>query len=319
MSKTIWQKELQQSITSIRQLTDVLEVTLPFDINQHFPIKSTPLYTSLIEKSNPYDPLLLQIICPKTEPNPVFNESPLQEEKFSNVPGLIHKYPSRVLLILSSHCFIHCQYCFRQHFPYHNHQLSPEHWSAAQTMIKSDTSINEVILSGGDPLSVGTKYLKKIIFDIEKIPHIHTLRFHTRILSVLPARADEELMSVLKSTRLNIVIVTHINHPHEICDENQKTFLRLSKIATLLNQSVLLKHVNDDANTLAMLSQKLFSCKIMPYYLHYLDPVKSAEFYHIDLNDALHLVNQLKTMLSGYLVPRFVKEEPGKLSKSVIT
>ncbi|MDA9832321.1 KamA family radical SAM protein [Gammaproteobacteria bacterium] len=319
MSKTIWQKELQQSITSVKKLTDLLEVTLPFEVNEHFPIKVTPLYASLIEKSNPHDPLLLQIVCPKAPPKPFFHESPLKEEDFSSVPGLIHKYPSRVLLLISTHCFIHCQYCFRQHFPYQEHQISPVHWQNIQSYIQNDPSIDEVILSGGDPFSLGTPYLKKVMADIEKIKHIKTIRFHTRILSVLPGRADEALINALTSTRLNIVIVTHINHANELCDENQQAFSRLSQVATLLNQSVLLKHINDNPQTLAALSHKLFSHHIMPYYLHHMDPVKHAEFYHINLDDSLHIVNVLKTRLSGYLMPKFVQEQPGKLSKTVIT
>ncbi|MBM4211504.1 MAG: KamA family radical SAM protein [Gammaproteobacteria bacterium] len=319
MSKTIWQKELQESITSIEQLTEALKVVLPFKINQHFPIKATPLYVSLIEKSNPFDPLLLQIICPSTQPLPSFTESPLKEENFSNIPGLIHKYHSRVLILLSTHCFIHCQYCFRQHFPYQDHSLSSENWDKIIEYIKNNQNIDEVILSGGDPLSVGSKYLQKIIKDIETIPHVKTLRFHTRILSVLPARLDDELFNILKSTLLNVVIVTHINHPNEICEENRAVFQSLANVATLLNQSVLLKHINDNAKTLAQLSHALFSCKIIPYYLHFLDPVKGSEFYHLSPETALAIVSDLKSLLSGYLMPRFVKEEPGKQSKTVMT
>ena len=321
MSTTIWQKELLQSTRSIQELTQHLDIDLPFRIHDHFPIKVTPLYLSLITKKNPYDPLLLQVISPHVNAQQElhFTESPLSEKDFTPIPGLIHKYENRLLLLLTSQCMIHCQYCFRQHFPYLENQINPENLEKILAYIQERPNINEIILSGGDPLLAKNNYIERVLSRLSQIKHISTIRIHSRVISILPKRIDKQLSDILKSCSKKIVIVNHINHPNELCAQNIETFQELAENHTLLNQSVLLNHVNNDPEVLAKLSQKLFSARIIPYYLHLLDPVIGAEFYALPNQDALRIYQKLQAILPGYLVPKLVREIPGKKNKTLIS
>jgi EF-P beta-lysylation protein EpmB len=242
-----------------------------------------------------------------TQNQPGFSLSPLGDEDNSPVAGLIHKYPNRVLLITSRVCAIHCQYCFRQNFDYSGHDAM-SNWLAIEDYIRSHQSINEVILSGGDPLSLSDEKLAQLIRNIENIEHIKILRVHSRSMVVTPSRITDKLVKLLTKTALKVVLVTHINHANEVSEVFIQNIGNFTNI-TLLNQSVLLKGVNDDLGTLERLSLKLFDIGILPYYLHMLDKVKGAEHFLISDERAIQLHQDLKSSLSGYLVPKLVRDE----------
>ena len=276
--------------------------------DQHFPIKIPLEFANLIDKNNPFDPLLKQVIPFKNaQSHPGFSLSPLGDEGNAPVAGLIHKYPNRVLLITSRVCAIHCQYCFRQNFDYSGHDAI-SNWLAIEDYIRSHRLIDEVILSGGDPLSLSDEKLQDLIDKIQCIDHIKTLRIHSRSMVVTPSRITDHLVGVLNNTKLNVVIVLHANHVNELSNEFANAIQKLVKI-TLLNQSVLLKGVNDSISVLSELSLRLFDLGILPYYLHMLDKVSGAEHFLISDKRAIQLHQGLKKNLSGYLVPKLVRDE----------
>ncbi len=281
--------------------------------DQAFPIKIPLEFAQLIDKANPNDPLLKQVLpsakieTPKGQTPPGFSIAPLEDEKNMPVAGLIHKYPNRVLLIASRVCAIHCQYCFRQNFNYTAHDAI-SNYPAIEKYIQAHPQINEVILSGGDPLSLSDEKLRQLIQKIENIPHIKNLRLHTRSAVATPSRITPELINTLTQSKLNVVLVTHINHVNELSSDFAQAIGKLNNI-TLLNQSVLLKRVNDDAPTLVALSMGLFALGILPYYLHLLDKVNGTQDFLVEEKSAQQIHQALQKQLSGYLVPRLVRDE----------
>lgn len=281
--------------------------------DQTFPIKIPLEFARLIDKKNPDDPLLKQVIpsakieIPKGQISLGFSINPLEDEKNAPIAGLIHKYPNRVLLIASRVCAIHCQYCFRQNFNYTEHDAI-SNYPAIETYIQSHPRINEVILSGGDPLSLSDAKLAQLIQNIEKIPHIKNLRIHTRSIVVTPSRITQKLIKTLTQSKLNMVLVTHVNHVNELSGDFAQAIGKLSNI-TLLNQSVLLKGVNDNVSALNALCLGLFELGILPYYLHLLDKVTGTQDFLVSDENAQKLHKALQKQLSGYLVPRLVRDE----------
>ncbi|MDC9714702.1 MAG: KamA family radical SAM protein [Gammaproteobacteria bacterium] len=278
--------------------------------DQNFPLKIPLEFASLIDKDDPNDPLLKQVISaetPKRCIKPGFSIEPLGDGDNAPVAGLIHKYPNRVLLIASRVCAIHCQYCFRQNFNYSEHDAI-SNWQAIEGYIRTHPHINEVILSGGDPLSLSDEKLQVLMNGIADISHIDTLRLHTRSAVATPSRITTELVKILNETRLSVVLVTHVNHANELSDEFAKAIQQLGKV-TLLNQSVLLRGVNDSVSVLSALSLRLFELGILPYYLHLLDKVSGSEHFLVSDKSAVKLHKELGKKLSGYLVPRLVRDE----------
>jgi EF-P beta-lysylation protein EpmB len=301
-----WQHNTRSTLKGASSCNDFFQSDQFKD--QHFPIKIPLEFANLIDKNNPDDPLLKQVIPFGNIQNQAeFSLSPLGDEDNAPVAGLIHKYPNRVLLITSRVCAIHCQYCFRQNFDYSDHDAM-SNWIAIEDYIRSHQSINEVILSGGDPLSLSDEKLAKLIRNIENIEHIKILRIHSRSIVVTPSRITDKLVKLLDKTALKVVLVTHINHANEVSEVFIQNIGNFTNI-TLLNQSVLLKGVNDDLSTLERLSLKLFDIGILPYYLHMLDKVKGAEHFLISDERAIQLHQDLKNSLSGYLVPKLVRDE----------
>ncbi len=301
-----WQHNTRNTLKGASSCNDFFQSNQFQD--QHFPIKIPLEFANLIDKNNPNDPLLKQVINAQAGlENSEFSLSPLADESNAPVAGLIHKYPNRVLLITSRVCAIHCQYCFRQNFDYAGHD-AVSNWLAIEDYIRSHQSINEVILSGGDPLSLSDEKLEKLIKNIENIQHIKLLRIHSRSVVVTPSRITNKLIKLLNKTSLKVVLVTHINHENEISEAFVKNIEKFVNV-TLLNQSVLLAGVNDDQNTLKQLSLKLFDAGILPYYLHMLDKVKGAEHFLVSDEHAVKLHDDLKKNLSGYLVPKLVRDE----------
>jgi len=280
-----------------------------------FPIKIPLEFADKIEVGNPLDPLLLQVLPSTSQAQEGFSDSPLEDEKYSPMRGVVHKYPSRVLLIASQVCAIHCQYCFRQNFNYEEHDILAN-WRQIGQYLQANTGVNEVILSGGDPLTLSDGKIEKIVKSVEGVEHIKTLRIHSRTAVVIPNRITEQLSEILIKTRLKVVMVFHINHPREISADFIDQVKKL-QFLTLLNQSVLLKGVNDNANVLGALSHKLFASSIMPYYLHLLDRVSGSEHFLISDTKAKEIYRELQNNLSGYLLPKLVRDEGGE-SKSLV-
>ena len=312
-----WQELIKNAISDVSLLLETLE--LPHQ--QHyseFPIKVPAPFLHRMKRANPKDPLLLQVLSQAQEmvTAPGFVDLPLEESEFSPLPGLIQKYQSRALIIVSGACAIHCRYCFRRHFPYDSFQPDSQQWSMLLNHIAKDESIEEVILSGGDPLMISDRRLAWIFNELSQIDHLKTIRLHTRLPVVVPQRITPPLLALMESSRLNLVLVNHINHANEIDEAVIEAMRQLkSSGVTLLNQSVLLKQVNDSAPALVNLSKALFQAHILPYYLHLLDPVNGSAHFEVKKNVALELMEELRKLLPGYLVPKLAQEIPGAASK----
>ncbi|MFL0810427.1 MAG: EF-P beta-lysylation protein EpmB [Agarilytica sp.] len=321
-----WQEELATLVKEPETLFELLELPethLSAAKHAHalFPLRSTRAYLSRIKPGDLNDPLLKQILpmgleCHEQEG---FVTDPLHEAEQNPVPGLIHKYQGRVLLISSHQCAINCRYCFRRHFDYQGQRHDKDAWQHSLDYIANDNSISEAILSGGDPLSISDKALNAQISDLAQIPHLKRLRVHSRLPIVAPSRITPELLRMLSESRLHSVLVIHCNHPQEIDQEVRDALCCVRENGiTLLNQSVLLKGINDDANTLEQLSETLFECGVLPYYLHLVDKVSGVAHFHVNEDKARSLHKALLATLPGYLVPKLVKELPHAPSKTPI-
>ena len=319
-----WQRILAQGFTSVNELLQFL--SLPVEMGsmiaeQQFKTRVPRGFAARMQPGNPRDPLLLQVLAVHEELKQVENyvTDPLAEAFVNPLQGLIHKYQGRVLLTLTGICAVNCRFCFRRHFPYQDNNPGRKGWEEAFNYIRQDKTIHEVILSGGDPLLATDPMLKELITALETIPHVHTLRFHTRIPVVLPERIDASFLTLLGATRLQKVMVLHSNHPQEIDETVRQACIKLRQVdCHLLNQTVLLKSINDDARILAKLSEALFHCGVLPYYLHLLDKVAGAWHFDLPLDEVKRIHLQLQSYLPGYLVPRLVSEVPGKAHKQLV-
>ncbi|MEY4685320.1 MAG: hypothetical protein RLZ25_1779 [Pseudomonadota bacterium] len=295
---------------------------------EHFPLAKTPFpflvtraFADRMIKSDPQDPLLLQVL-PKTEELDAkegFGPDPVSDLNALRSPGLLQKYPHRALVISTGACAIHCRYCFRRDFPYQEQQTSKSRWESTLEEIKSDDSLEEVILSGGDPLMLSNERLGEILQDLNAISHVQRIRIHTRIPIVLPARIDDGFIELITKSRLRIVVVIHCNHPNELDSSVNAALKRILLTgATLLNQSVLLRDINDSEFTLIALSKKLFEMNVIPYYLHALDRATGTHHFEVTLDQSKLLADRLRASLPGYLVPKLVQEVAGRDSKTPI-
>ncbi|PHQ78152.1 MAG: EF-P beta-lysylation protein EpmB [Coxiella sp. (in: Bacteria)] len=312
-----WQQHLKSAVTDTAELYDLLNLrqTVPL-VRSSFALRVPRPFIERMQKGNPNDPLLLQVQVRADELKqvPGYQQDPLAESSSNPIPGLLHKYQGRVLIMLTGSCAVNCRYCFRRHFPYADNS-GLAHWSRIIDYIKADPSINEVIFSGGDPLLVDDAKLSRLITDLEKIEHVTTLRIHTRTPVVIPQRITDALVSCLRETRLQSVVVLHINHANEIDATLQQKLRLLNEVATLLCQSVLLKGINDSVDALVQLSHRLFASSVLPYYLHQLDKTQGVHHFDVDEEVGINLVKALQARLPGYLVPRYVREVAGKASK----
>lgn len=277
-------------------------------------------FAQKMRPQDPTDPLLLQVLPRAQEAIqlPDFNNDPLQEASFNPVPGVVHKYQGRALLIAASHCAINCRYCFRRHYPYAEQKRARSQWQASLSYIEQQTDIQEIVLSGGDPLALTDSGLFDLISAIEQIAHIKRLRIHSRLPIVLPQRITLALCQRLEHSRLTCVMVVHANHANELAEDVAQAceLLRQHQVQ-LLNQSVLLAQVNDNLASLKGLSERLIELGVMPYYLHLPDRVAGTRHFFVSLERGQALVAQMQACMSGYLVPKLVREEPGKLSKTL--
>jgi EF-P beta-lysylation protein EpmB len=323
-SMACWQKILAQGFDSAVELLEFLNLpnTLAEPLAEKtFATRVPRSFAERMQPGNPRDPLLLQVLAMGAELDVVdgYIPDPLNESIVNPIPGLIHKYRSRVLLTLTGACAINCRYCFRRHFPYSANNPGRNGWDAAMDYIRRDSLINEVILSGGDPLLAKDAVLRALFENLLTINHVKTIRVHTRIPIVLPERIDAGLLACLADTPLNKVIVLHCNHPQELNTQTTAVFRGLQDVGChLLNQSVYLAGINDNAQTLASLSEKLFAGGVLPYYLHILDKVQGAAHFDTPLAEIRVVYQALQELLPGYLVPRLAQEEPGKRHKSLL-
>ncbi len=283
-----------------------------------FPLRVPRAFVARMRKGDPDDPLLRQVLPLGMELKdaPGFSADPVGDLASRQRPGVLHKYRGRVLLITTGTCGVHCRYCFRRHFPYADEAARADGWREALDYLRGDTSVREVILSGGDPLSLNDRLLAELVSALQRIPHIYRLRIHTRQPVVLPSRVDASLLAWLAACRLQKVVVLHVNHAHELDAAVRTAFANFRQAGVMLfNQSVLLRGINDSVETLAGLSEALFAAGVIPYYLHMLDRVQGAAHFEVPENQARTLMGKLRTRLPGYLVPRLVREVPGALSK----
>lgn len=321
-----WQKVLANGFSSAKALLEFLNIP---DFSNHsselaervFKTRVPIGFAERMEKGNIHDPLLRQVLAidDELQKNSIYVTDPLLEKTRNALPGLIHKYHNRVLLVVTGACAVNCRYCFRRHFPYAENNPGRQGWQEALRYIESQPQVDEVILSGGDPLLAKDELLFSLIESISQISTVKTVRFHTRIPIVLPERIDSSFVKNLSRISLKKIMVLHSNHPNELNKAvlNACNDLRDSG-CVLLNQSVLLAGVNDDADTLVELSHRLFDFGIMPYYLHLLDKVSGAAHFDMPDEKSLSIFKQLQSRVSGYLVPRLVREEAGIAYKTIV-
>jgi EF-P beta-lysylation protein EpmB len=291
-----------------------------------FPVFVPLPYLERIEKGNEADPLLRQVLpVPDEAHSPShFLTDPLGEQAATLTEGLIQKYQKRVLVIASGACAINCRYCFRRHFPYETAAIGDRRWTETLDSISADASINEIILSGGDPLTVADAKLEEVFERIAKIDHVKRIRIHTRLPIVIPQRVTDGLLEMFwrfRKSRVGrqVVVVVHSNHANELDNAVCDSLRLLGESATqVLNQSVLLAGVNDDADVLVSLSENLLSANVMPYYLHQLDPIKGTSHFEVPVERGLELIRSIRARLPGYAVPRYVQELAGESSKTVL-
>lgn len=321
-----WQQILSDLITDPKELLQILGL----NVDQYtgsaaallqFPMKVPRPFAARMEPGNWQDPLLRQVlpVMQEEELQPDYVTDPLAEKAANPLPGLLHKYQGRVLLTTVPHCAIHCRYCFRRHFDYAGNAPSRKQWVAALDYIAADSSIEEVILSGGDPLAASDRYLQWLLTGLNAIPHVRSLRLHSRLPIVIPQRVTAGLRQVLASSRAKVVLVLHCNHGNELgADVADGLRMLADDRVVLLNQSVLLKDVNDNLPALSELSKALFAHHVLPYYLHLPDRVAGTRHFDVDEATGRRLIRQMQQSLPGYLVPLLVREEAGEASKTRI-
>lgn len=320
-STPAWPKILAEGFSTAKELLEFLQLPTTLGAalaERSFKTRVPRRFAQLMAPGNPRDPLLLQVLAvhDELETSEAFVKDPLEEKSVNPVPGLIHKYFGRVLLTLTGSCAINCRYCFRRHFPYQENNPGRRGWQSAIDYIAGEASIHEVILSGGDPLLAKDDVLKEMMTQLALIQHVRILRIHTRIPVVLPERMTPELLDLFAASRFQKVIVLHSNHPQELDRQTQQACADLRAAhCHLLNQSVLLAGVNDDAAILASLSHKLFEFGVLPYYLHQLDRVQGAAHFEVSKSSSHAIYQTLQSLLPGYLVPRLVCEKPGAPNK----
>lgn len=320
-----WQLELARAVRSADELLRLLDIDPAVcrvrPLVDDFPLRVPRGFVARMARGDRNDPLLRQVLPVDAETRQVagFATDPLQEHAAMPVPGLLHKYRGRALLTVTGACAVHCRYCFRRHFPYSDASPTGTRLAEAADYLAQHPDIHEIILSGGDPLSLTDQRLAVLGEQLSALPQLRILRLHTRMPIVLPERVDAGLLAWIGGLRFRVVVVVHCNHPNEIDAGVTAAMQRLAQAGvTLLNQSVLLRGINDDAATLIRLSEALFAAGILPYYLHRLDRVQGAAHFEVDTARACALHREVHAALPGYLVPRLVAEIPGTAGKTVL-
>ena len=323
-NQATWQKELATAFSKPEDLLQYLNLDSTAFSNlarDDFAMRVPLSYADCMQKGQLDDPLLMQVLPISDE---LINPGDFQDDPVGDLSALtenciIHKYHGRVLLITTGGCAINCRFCFRRNFAYSDVQLNTQKEATALAYIQANPNIREVILSGGDPLLLSDMRLSDLILKLSRIAHVKRIRIHTRLPIVLPARVTIELIESLQNSTVPIIMVVHCNHAHELSEQVITACLALKQTnITLLNQSVLLKGINDNDQALQALSEKLFTAGILPYYLHLLDKAKGTAHFEVAQTDALKIHRALQNSLPGYLVPKLVKEQPGEAAKTLI-
>ena len=318
-----WQKALREAVRDPRELLDLLGLDrlaprLSDEAMVQFPLRVPRGFVARMRHGDPSDPLLRQVLPLDDEmrPMPGFGLDAVGDGAAKTAPGVIQKYRGRALLVATGSCAIHCRYCFRRHFPYAEETAARDGWRDAVDLIRRDASIEEVLLSGGDPLSLSNGKLAELTGALADIPHLRRLRIHSRLPIVVPERVDDGLMGWLTALPWPVTLVVHANHANEFDGTVDAALGRLRAAGVhLLNQAVLLRGVNDSVDALGALSERGFAAGVLPYYLHQLDRVAGVAHFEVDDAHARALHAGLAARLSGYLVPRLVREIPGDTGK----
>lgn len=321
-----WNRSLAKAVRDPVELMRLLDLTHLSDrfsdqAASEFPLLVPHSFLQRMQRGNPADPLLRQVLPldDEMQPTPGFVVDAVADASFRTAPGLLHKYQGRALMIAAGSCAVNCRYCFRRHYPYGDEPRRLDDWEPALEQLQNDTSISELLLSGGDPLMLTDHRLADLMERLESIPHLKRLRVHTRLPIVLPDRVTETLCSLLTGSRLTPIVVVHSNHAAEVVAECAEALRQLVRSGiTVLNQAVLLKGVNDSVDALAELSESLINLGVMPYYLHQLDRVVGTAHFEVNPETGRQLVSQLRARLPGYAVPRYVQEVPGEAHKTLI-
>jgi len=333
-----WQREMAAAVRSVDELLrriglnpDDEEVrrllifagieAADSDTLRRFPVLVPENFLARMTPGDPHDPLLRQVLPLAAESALVYGfvADAVGDLDARRTPGVLQKYAGRVLLIATSACAIHCRYCFRRDYPYAEEPRRLQDWQPALDEIASDTSITEVIFSGGDPLMLNDARLQALCLAIDQIPHIERIRFHTRLPIVLPSRVTPELLAMLAGLRAHPIMVVHANHGNELVGDCLDALRMLVRSGVpVLNQAVLLAGINDNLDALETLCRRLINIGVMPYYLHQLDRVSGTAHFEADRDRGRLLIQQLAARLPGYAVPRFVQEIPGEPNKTVL-
>lgn len=311
-----WRRQLKRAVRNPAVLLDRLGLASGSEpADSRFPMLVPEAFIERMQPGDRHDPLLLQVLPDPHEAQavPGFSDDPVGDRASSAGSGVLHKYRGRVLLVTTGACAVHCRYCFRQAFPYASENAAAGQWQAAVEYVAGDESIEEVILSGGDPLMLPTRRLRELTRQLAGIPHLRRLRIHTRLPVIVPDRVTANLLDWLGELPWPVVMVIHANHGNEFNAAVARALARLRERGVhVLNQAVLLAGVNDSADALAELMRRSFQAGALPYYLHLLDPVSGAQRFDIDEASAVAMMESLRRELSGYLVPRLVREVAGE-------
>jgi L-lysine 2,3-aminomutase len=321
-----WQESLAEAVRTPAELCQLagLPAVMAAEAEQAatgFPVLVPKPFLARIRQGDPDDPLLVQVLPRQAElaKVPRYTSDPLGESDASHCPGLLSKYEGRSLMVTTGCCAVHCRFCCRRHFPFHTSPQTLADWEPALRRIAAEKSIEEIILSGGDPLTLSDPYLAQLVEQLAKIPHLRRLRVHTRLPALIPQRVTGELLDWLRGTRLTSIVVIHVNHPAEIDSPVATALSRLIEAGVpVLSQSVLLRGVNDRVDTLVQLFRRLVDLRVMPYYLHQLDPIAGVAHFEVPEATGIELMARLRAWLPGYVIPRYVREIAGKSSKVVL-
>ena len=318
-----WQDAMRTAVRSSRELLrllDLPESDFSEAAESDFPVFVPRAFVARMRR-DPQDPLLRQVLASRDEvslqSSPGGMLDPVGDHAATRNPGLLQKYVGRALLITSGACAIHCRYCFRRHYPYQTVPKGPSGWQSSLDTLREDVSVEEVILSGGDPLTVADSQLHWLISELNQVAHLRRIRIHTRVPVVIPQRVCEDLLAWVQTSRAAIFFVLHVNHPQEI-DSNFAEAMRQLRAsgATLLNQTVLLRGINDSPAVQLDLCRQLANMQVLPYYIHHLDRVAGALHFESSVETGHAIIEHLRNNLPGYAVPKFVREVAGQPSKT---
>ena len=321
-----WHRSLAEAVREPAELLQALQLS---DLAECFSSKAAGEFPLVVPRSflarmatgDPDDPLLRQVLPLDDELQPVdgFVADAVSDASFRTAPGLLHKYHGRALMVAAGSCAVNCRYCFRRHYPYGDEPRRLDDWEPALDQLRNESSISELLLSGGDPLMLTDARLSQLVERLEAIPHLKRLRIHSRLPIVLPDRVTDVLLELLTQSRLTPIMVVHSNHAAEVAADCEAALRRLVRAGiTVLNQAVLLRGVNDSAAALTDLSESLINTGVMPYYLHQLDRVAGTAHFEVDPAVGRTLIAELRTRLPGYAVPRYVQEIAGEPHKTII-